>query len=71
MENLKKLYFKVKAQSREFKTPLGEAYTGNELFYTILEFQKNYTSEEVDAEDQKWFNKLVNYLEPFPGTVRE
>lgn len=71
MENLKKLYFKVKVQSREFKIPLGETYTGDELFYTILEFQKNYTGEEVPAEDQKWFNKLVYYLGPFPGTVNE
>ena len=50
MENLKKLYFKVKVQSREFKIPLGETYTGDELFYTILEFQKTTQAKKYQLK---------------------
>ena len=66
MDELKKIYLRVKSVSNEFKNPLGECFTGNDLYATIVKFQSVYQADQVKPEDAKWVNKLINYLEPFP-----
>ena len=66
MNELKKIYLRVKSLSNEFKNPLGECFTGNDLYAIIVKFQSVYQADQVKPEDAKCVNKLINYLEPFP-----
>lgn len=69
-EVLKKIYFRVKSQSNEFKTDLGNAFTGDELFKLTVDIQSVYSAGyQPLPEDEKWVKKLINYVQPFPEGV--
>ena len=68
MNELKKIYLKVKAKSNNFKSPLGETYTGDELYFLTMELQSWFSSNFGSdlGDDQTLFNKLFYYVEPMP-----
>jgi hypothetical protein len=68
MNELKKLYFRVKSLSGEFKKPLDVSFTGNELFEVITQFKALDLSQATD-EDTKLATKLTKYLETNPVKV--
>lgn len=68
MNELKKLYLYVKSRSGEFKKPLGESFTGDELFSVITQYNSLNLSE-VAPEDTKLSNKLFHYLQMNPVQV--
>ena len=67
MNELKKIYFRVKSQSGDFKNTLELSFTGDELFHLIIQIQQVYNAELVTPEDIKWVNKLLYYIQPFPA----
>jgi|TARA_R110000782_G_scaffold135999_2_gene228433 hypothetical protein len=67
MDELKKIYLRVKSQTNDFKTPVGNSFTGDELFSVTMAIQALYSAGyQVLPEDVKWSAKLLGYLQPFP-----
>lgn len=68
MSELKKFYFYVKSKSLDFKTSLGNSFTGDELFNAITQFN-SLNLVDPTPEDIKLVNKLKTYLQPTPVKV--
>lgn len=66
LKELNSIYIFVKRVSDNFKNDLSVCFTGDDLFKLIIRLQTTHSAlTDVEYEDTKWLNKLINYIQPY------